>query len=372
MRAFLQQLEKSGSIAESGLKVIAYFDALVEHRATLEACVRAAAALSQCVAGLRDASSPVYVRYDRRGGKVDGPPSPTTSHAVRIGERDVGEVWLERVDGTPVLDELIVERMALAAGVLWRGSPRPSRSTSGLIELVIGASTTPDDRRRATELLGLAADRPLDVAAVACGDTERLPADLAALHQSIRQGHPAERRAVVCSALLGDVGVVLAQPGLTPHAGSNGPALPKMRDGLAAGSARGRPAEDAASAWQQAQMALQFCGLLGLGSVVDYDDLGALTMLAQLPQGEIAANPDVHAIAELQATSRGRAVLDTLEQRLASGSIRETAAALYLHHSSVQYRLRQAEASLGLELEDPLSRFRAELAVILWRLSKSA
>ena len=54
MRAFLLQVAKSDELAESGLKVIAYFDALVEHRATLEACVRAAAALSQCVAGLRD------------------------------------------------------------------------------------------------------------------------------------------------------------------------------------------------------------------------------------------------------------------------------------------------------------------------------
>ena len=44
MRAFLLQVAKSDELAESGLKVIAYFDALVEHRATLEACVRAAAA----------------------------------------------------------------------------------------------------------------------------------------------------------------------------------------------------------------------------------------------------------------------------------------------------------------------------------------
>ena len=50
-------------------------------------------------------------------------------------------------------------------------------------------------------------------------------------------------------------------------------------------------------------------------------------------------------------------------------SIREAAAALYLHHSSVRYRLRQAEESLGLELASSRSRLRAELALILWRLS---
>ena len=129
MRSFLQQIAKSDSLAESGLKVIGYFDALVEHRATLEACVPAAAALSQCVAGLRDSTSPASVRFNRRGFLVEGPAAPTTSHVVRIGERNVGEVWLEREEGPTLLDELIVERLALAAGVLWRASPRPSRST---------------------------------------------------------------------------------------------------------------------------------------------------------------------------------------------------------------------------------------------------
>jgi sugar diacid utilization regulator len=126
-----------------------------------------------------------------------------------------------------------------------------------------------------------------------------------------------------------------------------------------------------ADAWQQAQTAVRFCGLLGLGNAVDYDDLGSLTILAQLPQSVIESNPDVRAVAELTTTSRGSAVLDTLQQRLSSGSVRETAATLYLHHSSVRYRLRKAEESLGLQLDNPRSRLRAELALLLWRLSSS-
>jgi hypothetical protein len=97
----------------------------------------------------------VSVRFNRRGVAVDGPPVPKTAHPVRIGERDVGEVWLERVDGPALLDELIVERLALAARVLWRGSRRPGRSTASLIELVVSPGTAPDDRIRGVELLGL-------------------------------------------------------------------------------------------------------------------------------------------------------------------------------------------------------------------------
>lgn len=372
MRSFLLQVAKSDELAESGLKVIAYFDALVEHRATLEACVRAAAALSQCVAGLRDTSSPVSVRFNRRGVAVEGPPTPTTSHAVRSGDRDVGEVWLEREEGPALLDELIVERLAHATGVLWRGSPRPGRSTAGLIELVVGPATPPDDRIRAVELLGLSSEQPLDVAAVAGTDPDRLAAGLASVHRSIREAQPAGGRSAVCSALLGDVGAVLAQPGLAPAAESDSAGLaPSLPAGFVVGTARGRPAERVADAWQQAQKAIRFSGLLGLGTVVDYDDLGALATLAELPAGELASNPDVRVIAELAATSRGRAVVETLEQRLASGSIRETAAALFLHHSSVRYRLRQAEEAFGLQLDDPRSRIRAELALVLWRLSSN-
>jgi hypothetical protein len=373
MRSFLRQVATSDALAEDGLKVIAYFDALVEHRATLEACVRAAAALSQCVAGLQESSSPLGVRFDRRGLVVHGPPAPSTRCVVRIGERDAGEVWLERDEGPAPLDELIVERLAHAAGALWRSSPRPSRSTAGLVELVVSTRTAPDERNRALQLLGLASGQPLDVAAVASADTDQLAAGLVRVHQTVRTQYSADNRPVVYSALLGNIGIVLAQPGLTSSAAESatGEPFPELDPGFVVGTARGRPAELAAESWQQAQAARRFCGLLGLGSVVDYDELGSLATLAELPQDAIVSNPDVRAIAELMSTARGPAVVETLQQRFASGSIRETAAALYLHHSSVRYRLQRAENSLGLDFDDPRSRIRAELALILWRMSSS-
>ena len=204
MRTFLLHIAKSGSLAESGLKVIGYFDALVEHRATLEACVRAAAALSQCVAGLRDNTSPALVRFNRRGVLLDGPAAPTTSRVVRIGDRNVGEVWLEREEGPAVLDELVVERLALAAGVLWRGSPRPSRAIAGLIDLVVSSRSTPEDRARALDLLGLSSERPLDVVAVASADADQLASGLVSVHQSLGQTAPADYQGVVLSALVGN------------------------------------------------------------------------------------------------------------------------------------------------------------------------
>jgi hypothetical protein len=366
VRTFLLHIAKSGSLAESGLKVIGYFDALVEHRATLEACVRAAAALSQCVAGLRDDTSPALVRFNRRGVLLDGPAAPTTSRVVRIGDRNVGEVWLEREDGPALLDELVVERLALAAGVLWRGSPRPSRSIAGLIDLLLSSRSTPEDRARALDLLGLSPETPLDVVAVASVDADRLATGLASVHQW--QTRPADDQRVVRSALVGNAGVVLAQSRLNGKGDDSAPQL-SVEPGLLVGIARKRGATDVVDAWRQAQTATQFCGLLGFGNVVDCDDLGALSMLADLPQSTTLSNNDVRAIIELASTSRGLKALEALEQRLASGSIREAAAALFLHHSSVRNRLRHAEESLDLELDNSRSRLRAELALILWKLS---
>jgi hypothetical protein len=299
---------------------------------------------------------------------VDGLPAPTTSRPVRIGDRDVGEVWLEREDGPMVLDDLIVERMALAAGVLWRASPRPSRSTASLIELVLNVGTPPGDLARALELLGLSAERPLHVAAVASAEPDQLNALLSEVQQALRAEQGEGHRVAVCSASLGNLGAVIAEQRAT--AAASGP-LPELDAGFAVGTARGRPAEDLADAWMQAQTALRFAGLLGLGNIVDYDELGALAILAELPSSVVLTNPDVLAIGNLTTTSRNQAVLDTLQQRLVSGSIREAGAALYLHHSSVRYRLKQAEEALGLDLESPRNRLRAELALILWRLSHS-
>jgi hypothetical protein len=370
MRSFLLHITNSEALAESGLKVVAYFDALVEHRATLEACVRAAAALSQCVAGLRGTSSAVSLRFNRRGLMVDGPPHPTVSRAVRIGDTDLGEVWLEREEGPDLLDELIVERLAAAAGVLWRTSPRPSRNVAGLIEHVVSPGTAPEERSRALGLLGLSEEQPLDVAAVSSPDPDRLAAGLAGVYQSIQEEPSTVSRRVVCSALLGSVGAVLMQPGPSPLTEPSGViTLPGLPAEFLAGIARGRGTGNAADAWEEAQTAMQFCGLLGFGDVVDFGDLGSLAMLARHAPSASGSNPDVRAIADLATTSRGRAVVETLEKRLATGSIRGTAVALYLHHSSVRYRLRQAEESLGLSLENPHNRLRAELALVLWRLS---
>ena len=154
------------------------------------------------------------------------------------------------------------------------------------------------------------------------------------MHKSVRQYRP-EVETILGSALVGNAGVVLAQRRLG-CGDEDDVRVPPPNLRLGRGRyGSGGTTKDMAEAWRQAQTASQFCGLLGLGNVVHYDDLGILAALADIPQPTIASNPDVRAVAELASTSRGLKAVETLPERLARGSIREAAAALYLHHSSV-------------------------------------
>lgn len=363
MRALVRYASKVDTHTESALRVIAYFDALVEHRATLEACVRAAAGLSQCAAGLRDKASTRSIRFNQRGVPLDGMPVPTTSRPVRIADRDVGEVWLERHDIVLPLDDLVIERMALAVGVLWRSSPRPSRSIGSLIETVLAAGSSDEERAGALKLLGLVPDRPTEIIAVASNDTDGLVDAIARVRELIREHDGGE--GVFRSAVLGNVGAVLRQRAVDRSENARLPRLLGLRLGIARAAGDGQIPE----MWQRAQTAARFCGLLGFGNQVAYDELGSLAALALVPPPNMGSNSDVQALIELESTTRGKATIRTLEKWLASRSRREAAAALHVHHSSVGYQLSQAEKSLGVDLEEPRGRLRAELAVMLWRMS---
>jgi PucR C-terminal helix-turn-helix domain len=370
VRALVRYVSNFDTHAESALKVIGYFDALVEHRATLEGCVRAAAGLSQCNAGLRDDASSWSLRFNHRGTAMDGTGAPTTTRVIRVGDRDVGEVWLERDAGAEPLDELVVERMALAAGILWHGSTRPSRSATALIELVVTNSTSPEERGRALRLLGFHPERPLSLVAVATDDTDKLADALSATSDAIQDWSSSHEHHVIRSAVLGNIGSVLMQVGLEASLETSDrlPSLPRMPD-VRVGVVPRATSADAAVAWTQAQTAARFSGILGFGQVVDYGQLGSLAVLAALPQTNLDSNRDLKALAGLASSQRGRVTIETLQTCLSSSSLRAAATEMHLHHSSVSHRLRLAETALGLQINDPQSRLRAEVALILWQLS---
>jgi DNA-binding PucR family transcriptional regulator len=115
--------------------------------------------------------------------------------------------------------------------------------------------------------------------------------------------------------------------------------------------------------WRQARTALRFT--TARQPVVHYTDLGALALLAQVPQDAARANADVAAITRLAANPED---LETLDAYCDTGSVRRAAELLHLHHSSVARRLEQLGKTLGLELTEPTGLLRVRLALTAWRL----
>jgi PucR C-terminal helix-turn-helix domain len=249
-------------------------------------------------------------------------------------------VWLERPGSPGRLDDLLLDRLAIAAAAVVEryGPARTTMADHALVQLVISSDSDEAARARALRLLGFPADLPVRVAAV----RSQLP--LGQVGGLVCPARP------VKAAPLADVGVLLATT-LDPARFPAG-----VRAGLGA-------AESPDRSWREARTALRFT--TSRQPVVHYTDLGALALLAQVPEDAARDNADVAAIARMAGNPED---LETLDAYCATGSLRRAADLLHLHHSSVARRLDQLGESLGIDLTEPTGLTRARLALTAWRL----
>ncbi|MCW0213762.1 MAG: helix-turn-helix domain-containing protein [Pseudonocardia sp.] len=366
MEGLLLRLSALDADAEAAVRVIAYFDALVERRATPEELVRSTANLAECTAGWSRGAGQT-LRTGPGGAPATGDPRPSGS--VSLGSGDA-RVWLERDGGPGPLDDLVLERLAIAArllATLRRRTVAPDLADPALVELVLAEGEAQEDRARALHLLGLDARWPVRVLAMRSASNSTPEA--VAVEVVSASGQRSVRATVI-----GDAAAVLLQP--PPGAL---PPLPGLREALAEGRGAGAvfalggsaaPLE-ARRSWLQARLALRFAVADGPDAVVDHDALGSLALLAEIPAERLAAQPDVVALGELAATAAGALDVEALEAFCRTGSLRQAAAVLHLHHSSVAARLGHVERALGVDLDGPDGRFRARLALVTRRLAQA-
>ncbi|MEV7179683.1 helix-turn-helix domain-containing protein [Kitasatospora sp. NPDC093679] len=88
--------------------------------------------------------------------------------------------------------------------------------------------------------------------------------------------------------------------------------------------------------------------------------------------GRLRSRPHVRALEDLSGREEGAPAVAALAAFCRTGSLRQAAAELHLHHSSVAARLARVEEETGWRLRDPQDRFRAQLAWYAWRLTRSA
>jgi PucR C-terminal helix-turn-helix domain len=341
MEALVARLSHLDAQAEGALRVVMFYDTLMRRRVDLPALARASAGLAECVAGLRlhGTGRTIRVGPDGRPAPAPAPPASTTA-PITLDEEEIGTAWLERPGPPGRLDDVVVDRLAIAAAAVVEryGPATTTMADPALVELAISAASDQAARARALRLLGFPPDLPVRVAAV------RSPRPLGQVAGLVCPARP------VKAAPLADVGVILAtslDPARFP---------PGVRAGIGAADRPDR-------AWQQARTALRFT--TARQPVVHHTDLGALALLAQIPPDAARDNADVAAIARLAANPDDLATLDAY---CAAGSLRRAAERLHLHHSSVARRLDQLGKTLGIDLTEPTGLLRAHLALTQWRL----
>src|SRR5215467_12556028 len=341
MEALAARLSQLDSEAEGALRVVMFYDTLMRRRVDLPALARGSAGLAACVVGIRLHGTGRAIRVSPNGRPASAPPMPaSTTVPISLDEEEIGAVWLER-PGPPVsLDDLLLIRLAIAAAAVVEryGPARTTIADPALVELVVSPESEEAARDRALRLLGFAAHLPVRVIAV------RSPLPLDQVGGLVCPARP------VKAAPVADVGVILATTVDTARFPAG------VRAGLGA-------AETPHRSWREARTALRFT--TPRQPVVHYDDLGALALLAQVPQDAARDNADVAAIGRVAGDPDD---LRTLDAYCATGSLRRAADLLHLHHSSVARRLEQVSKTLNIELTEPAGLMRAWLALASWRL----
>ncbi|MGN6521959.1 MAG: helix-turn-helix domain-containing protein [Actinomycetes bacterium] len=361
MRGLLLRLANLDPDAGASLRVIDYFDRLVNSGASLEAVTRATAALSDCTAGLRDEGSGLVLRFDADGVASPRLGAPVSLEApVLVDGARVGTVWLER--GEPsALDEIVLERMAVTAAARWRPGGAVNGPDPALVEVVISATADESDRVRALRLLGLAPDCEVAVLAVALPGT-----DLSVLFREIA-AQAVHQRLVVRGALIGTMGALVThEPDAVTELlrGLDADHWRRARVGVGSLVAAGQ----APVSWVGAKVAARFSSVWRTRRILRLEDLGALACLAAVPRDRALASEDVAALARHAKTDGGELDVDAVLAVAAFGSARQAASELHLHHSSITNRVHRLESALGLPNDDPIGRLRAQVAAILWRL----
>jgi hypothetical protein len=359
MFGLLRRLSAVDVDAASAVRVIGFFDTLLEQRADIDLIMRQTATLAECPVGVRNADGQFCQRLEPGGEpRFGGPPPAAQRYRFPSGD----EVWLERAGDEHPLDDLVLERFAIAATVaLGRGDRDvDALDQSALLQLAVNASTPDSARRRVLERLGLRPAATVHLLALA-GPAERLDE----LSGRLSGKHRAQ---------VGGIRLLLAtQPP---------PDMITVPAGCRIGIAAPQPAADLPQAWQQARTALRFTLPSAHPAppyppyhppVVLFDSLGSFGPLAEaLTADQISRLPDVIVLDTLAQLPGGEEMLQTLEAVAATDSLRRAAAVLHMHHNSVAHRVTRAEQALGFSVADLYARPRLNLAIALRRIRESA
>jgi hypothetical protein len=346
MRKLIGRVSELDPSAAGALAVITHFDALLESNATIDDIVKSAGILARCRVRLVDGDGRLRSSYG------DNSPAPLDLADVEINEdddtrwisHDVGNAtrlclslgFVEGSESEADFKEVVLERSAGTIRALIERTRRtvgPSdRLDPALVELVVDPMAEAHLRLRAARQLGISPK--LDARAI-----------------RVANQTPLVVTATDTAAVLGHLAVG-TQVGVGPATGvTDLPRSMKLANDAFEFSAAGT-SDDPGEA------------------VVFAEELGGLIILADVVRRGMPRHVDVEALE--RASAMAPWVLETFWAVVSTRSLREAAARLTIHHSTLQTRLTRSQRPLGWDPTNAPGRLRLMTAIYLRRLERTA
>ncbi|ABY22747.1 conserved hypothetical protein [Renibacterium salmoninarum ATCC 33209] len=174
MHELTGRIESLDPQASQSLKVISYFEALINGKVSVEALLRATVTLTGCACGYRPAAGrSIRLSLD---GQRTSPHFAPDQGGQRLTLDDGGQLWLERDGVEHANDALVLERLGLAIAIAKGRIGEPQR----YLELALAEGTAESDRAAAIAALQLPNGQRVKV--LACRVEFSLPD---AIHQAV-------------------------------------------------------------------------------------------------------------------------------------------------------------------------------------------
>lgn len=344
MQGLMYRLAELDADSAGLVRVIDYFDTLVRHGADTASLLRASAQLADCVVGIEivehGRSKRNLRRCDPRGCWSPEPRlAPSLVRDIAVDDHVLGTVWIERPGTSLPLDEMVVDRMALTAGIILhpRRLPTEAEHTRNLLFPM-------DELAVLTSCAGLGLAPAASVRIVVSTTTEN------GCLQFSKERTPGRAIGIIDD---GDC-LNLVAASYIPSAGVSDTALSlSARAGISlAGAASEIHTLIGTARFARSQAS-------ATAPIVNADDLGALNLLAPGARIDHTQIPDLVRAEEFRDTKDGTELLATLRVYLRSGTLRATADCLHLHHSSVAHRLAKLSHHIGFHVDTIENRARA-------------
>lgn len=329
MRQLVGRITALDPEASETLKVIAYFDTLIDGRVGTDALLKGAAILVDVVVGYESSRAKRSVRFSPNGSRLTGEgPEVVIRHSVD----QEAVIWLKR-DAPLANDAMVLERLSIALTIA-SARTETEGATRRAVETLLDGSAEEEQRWAALDRLRI--DRHAACRAVAVPSGIKLEASAPQAMVSTSWG--------------------IVQALIVPEHSD----VDAGRRGVGIATSVG----EVDRSWRTALVALRWTD--PETPVRNADDLGPLLLLADAFDSRTDTAPEVAAIDQLLTHQW---TLPTLQAVADGSSVRTIAAAAGLHHSTMQVRLRQLGDQLGFDPGAPFGRTRLQLGLFLHALA---